>query len=122
MYWPRKFLGQGVRSQPTIAWKDGFKGLAGSGRVISIWKKAAWPHARQRPLLPTRSPKITSTLDTVGVQQPVHLLAFESDRQRVVRVVRALARSKTVREPHEVALTDGFEQPGDSTLDDLVLQ
>src|SRR5690606_18054153 len=67
MYWPRKFLGQGVRSQPTIAWKDGFKGLAGGGRVISIWKKAAWPHARQRPLLPTRSPKITSTLDTVVV-------------------------------------------------------
>jgi hypothetical protein len=58
----------------------------------------------------------------VRVKHPVHLLAFDSDHQRVKRVMRPAARPEPIREAEEVRLVDGVKHLDDGALDDLVLQ
>jgi hypothetical protein len=58
----------------------------------------------------------------VRVEHPIHLLALQTDRQRVQRVVRATPRTKSVREATEVRLVDRVEHLDDGPLKNLVLQ
>src|SRR4029077_16278083 len=58
----------------------------------------------------------------VGVQYEAHLLAVDSDAERVQRVVRAAPRPESVREPEEVLLIDRVQQRDYRPLNDLVLQ
>ncbi len=58
----------------------------------------------------------------IGVQYPVHLRAFDSDRQRIQRVVLAAPRPEPIREPEEVLLVDRVQHLDERPLDDLILQ
>jgi site-specific DNA recombinase len=58
----------------------------------------------------------------VGVQYIAHLLAVDSDAERIHRIMRAAPRPEPVREPEEVFLVDRAQHRGYRPLDDLVLQ
>src|SRR2546430_11229772 len=58
----------------------------------------------------------------VGVQDEVHLPAFERDHERIECVVRAAAGPESVAEPEEVFLVDGIQHRSGRSLDDLVFE
>jgi hypothetical protein len=58
----------------------------------------------------------------VGIKHPVHVLAEDTDRERVQRVMLAPPWSEPVRETEKVRLVDGVEHLDDGSLDDFVLQ
>src|SRR5262245_29157213 len=58
----------------------------------------------------------------VGVQYEAHLLAVDSDTERIQRVMRAAPRPEPVRHSEEVLFVDRIQQRDYRPLDDLVLQ
>ena len=58
----------------------------------------------------------------VGVQYLVHLLAGDSDRQRVQRIVLAASGSEPIREPEKLFLVDRIQHRDRRPLDDLVFE
>src|SRR5713226_4120396 len=58
----------------------------------------------------------------VGVQYEAHLLAVDSDAERIQRIVRATPRPEPIRDAEEVLLVDRVQQRDHSPLDNLVLQ
>src|SRR5512144_79826 len=58
----------------------------------------------------------------VGVQYEAHLLAVDSDAQRIQRIMRAAPSPKSVRDAEKVFLVDRVQQRDHRPLDDLVLQ
>ena len=53
---------------------------------------------------------------------PVHLLPLDPGRQRIQRVAGLAPRPEPAGETREIRLADGVQHPGDSPLDNLVLQ
>jgi len=58
----------------------------------------------------------------VGVQYVVHLLAANSNRKGIQRIMLAALGSEPIREPEEVFLVDRVQRRSGCPLDDLVLQ
>src|SRR5215471_7198728 len=58
----------------------------------------------------------------ISVQYEAHLLAVDSDTQRVQRVMRAAPRPEPVRDAEEVFLVDRVQHRGHRPLDNLVFQ
>src|ERR1700730_7447833 len=58
----------------------------------------------------------------VGVQYEAHLLAVDTDTERIQRIVCAAPWPEPVREPEEVFLVDRAQQRSHCPLDDLVLK
>jgi hypothetical protein len=58
----------------------------------------------------------------VGVENEVHSLGANPDRQRVQRIVLATFWSEPVAEAEEVLLINGIQHRDGRPLDDLVLQ
>src|SRR5438046_5984299 len=58
----------------------------------------------------------------VGVQYEAHLLAVDSDTERIQRIVRATPRPEPIRDAEEVLLVDRVQQRDHSPLDNLVLR
>ena len=66
--------------------------------------------------------QIVEKAQNVGVEQPVHLLPFQSHGKRIKRLMRAAPRTKPVREALEVDLVNLIEDRHHGMLDDLVFQ
>src|SRR5262249_20521785 len=78
-----------------------------------------------RELHPLEAPGLTWRTEVptdVGIKHPVHVLAEDTDRERVQRVMLAPPWSEPVRETEQVHLVDGVEHLDDGSLDDFVLQ
>jgi hypothetical protein len=58
----------------------------------------------------------------IRVEHPVHLLAFDTYRERIERVMRTTPWPETIGEPSEVRLVDSAQHLDDGTLENLVLQ
>src|SRR5664279_2154871 len=66
--------------------------------------------------------QVGEELADIRVEHPVHLLPFDSDRERIQRLMRAATGSESVGEAGEVHLVDGVEHLDYGPLGDLVLQ
>ena len=55
-------------------------------------------------------------------EHPTHAPPFDSDRQRIQRIVLATPRSEAVGEAEKVSFADGIQHLDDGALDDLVFQ
>jgi hypothetical protein len=75
----------------------------------------------EKPLQP-RSVELAEEVADVRVQHPVHLPAFDPNRERIQRVMRRAPRPESVGETEEVRLVDAVEHLHHGALDDLVLQ
>ena len=75
----------------------------------------------EEPLQPD-SVELAEEVADVRVQHPVHLAAFDPDRERVQRIMLGAPRSEPVGEADEVRLVDAVEHLNDGALEDLVLQ
>jgi hypothetical protein len=57
----------------------------------------------------------------ICVEHPVHLLPFDSDTERIQRMMRVAPGPEPIGEAEEVLLVDGVEHLDDCPLKDLVL-
>ena len=58
----------------------------------------------------------------IGVQNEAHLLAVDTDTERIERSVRTAPKPESVAESKEVFLVDSIQQRDNCPLDNLVLQ
>src|SRR5665213_1035308 len=57
----------------------------------------------------------------IRIEHPVYLLAHDSDRQRIKRIVRSASRPKAIREAAKVALVNGVHHFNHGALQDFIL-
>jgi hypothetical protein len=65
--------------------------------------------------------KAGEELADIRVEHPVHLLAFDTYRERIERMMRTTPWPETIGEPSKVRLVDSVEHLDDGTLENLVL-
>ena len=59
--------------------------------------------------------------DDIGIQNPVHLLACDSCRESVQRIVLSAPSPESIREPKKILFEDRTQNRGYGLLHDLVL-